>query len=351
MKKPLYFLALFPAIAAIADTNQVPNKDTSCLTFTADGSFTYWYAKEDGLNVAESAFLTGPGAVIAPPNGTVFKQEFGYKPGFKVSLGMESVKRWDLRAEYTYFRGNTTASKAAPTNITSVPGIGVWNVDDWFLQSTPLGGSLSGTYLSSTWKLGMDLGDLTLSRPYDKDRNFAFAPFGGLRTVWLRQRMDVSLTQAASSLGAGALLLPQPLQSLNNSNAWGIGPRVGTAGKYGLPMGLRLDGLFGASLLYTKFTTITHSEGRAATFVDYSVATNMNDYNCVRPVLDVNLGLGWNTKWCDSYSFDISARYEFLYFWGQNMMRSMLDQFWGGTASGDLDLYFQGLTITAGFSF
>ena len=350
MKKQLCFLALIPGLIAVAESNTTPVPGP--FKYSVDASFTYWYAKEDGLNVAESAILVPLGRTLAPPNATVFKQDSGYKPGFKVGIGMESSNHWDLHAEYTYFRGSTTTSKAAPSNTSDLTAIGIWNLDDWFLQTTPFTEqSIAATHLSSTWKLGMDLGDLTVSRPYMKDRGFCFSPFGGLRTVWFRQHMNINATQAAGSIGGSGFLLPQPLQSRNSSNAWALGPRIGTEGKYGLPMGFRLDGLVAASLLYTQFTSVKHYEGRAATFMRYPLQTSMNNYNCVRPVIDVNLGLGWGMKFCQKYEVDLAASYDFSYFWGQNMMRSMMDEFWGGTASGNLDLYFQGLTITAGFKF
>ncbi len=77
----------------------------------------------------------------------------------------------------------------------------------------------------------------------------------------------------------------------------------------------------------------------------------MSDYNTVRPVLDANLGIGWGMDFHGKYRLNLIASYDFSYFWGQNMMRNMMDEFSYGSASGDNDLYFQGLAITAGFHF
>lgn len=348
MKKYFGLLALLPSMSVFADSTPPPTKT---LQFSADASFTYWQAKEDGLTVAAGSILKPTGEAVYPPDISVFKQSFDFKPGFKVGLGVAYNNEWDLQAEYTYFRGTTTTSKDAPSNTSSIAGTGTWYVEDWFLQSLPLfGQSLSGTHISSSWKLAMDLGDLTFSRAYGNDKGFGFSPFGGIRTFWIRQNMDISLTQAAGAIGASNLLPPQPLQSLNSSHVWAIGPRIGTEAKYGLPMGFRLETLFAASLLYTQFTSVKHSEGKAATFVSFPLESNM-DYNCVRPVVDLNLGFGWGMKLYQKYLIDFAASYDFSYFWGQNMMRTLLDQLWDGSGSGDNDLYFQGLTITASFSF
>lgn len=350
MKKN-YLLALLPSITTIAAPMETPvPPPANPIDYFIDGAFTYWYAKEDGLNIGESALL-GPGAnIFFPPNSaTVLQQSFSYKPGFKVGIGASSCD-WKAKAEYTYYRSKTTVSKNAPENTSSLNGIGVWNVDDWFLQSI-LDHSVTGTHISSTWHLGMDLGDLILSRPFIKKEHLSFSPFGGLRTVWLRQQMNISLIQSAASLGSSVYLPAQPIHSYNSSHAWGIGPRVGAEGRFTLYKGLRLEGLFAASLLYTQFTSVKHSEDKGSTLMDYNVQTLMNHYNCVRPVLDANLGIGWGMCFYENYSIDLSASYDFSYFFGQNMMRTMLDEFWDGVGSGNNDLYFQGITISAGFSF
>ena len=344
-----------PTLAVSADSSYLfekPPMEKERFHYSFDASFTYWYAKEDGLNLAESALLFPTGETVTPPKGAVLKQSFAYTPGFKVGLGMEFPTLWDLHAEYTYFRNTTMTCRASPENTTDLTATGIWNVDDWYLQVTPITyQSLSGTYLSSKWRLSMDLGDLTMGFPYKKGRGLAFSPFGGLRTVWIRQHMNLKLKQAGDSVGGSDLLPPQPLTSRNSSNAWGVGPRLGIKGKYGLPLGIRLNGLLAASLLYTRYTSVKHFEQKAATYLDFGLEADMNNYSCVRPVLDLSLGIGWDTKIYDRYNIALAASYDFSYFWSQNMMKTMLDEFFGGSSSGGLDLYFQGPTFTASFNF
>jgi hypothetical protein len=360
MHKKLFILAATttistfaaPATPSSSTTKNSPTPESS-IDFFANASFTYWYAKEDGLNVADTATISRLGAVNLPSQSEVFKQSFGYKPGFKVGLGMESKDSWSVGGNYTYYRSTNTTSKSSPSSIGGVSP-GVWSLDNWFLQKlpTPAAPNLTATNISSKWKLGMDLGDLSVQKPFALAKTLECSPFAGLRTVWFRQTMNVSITQAAASFGSGTgILPPQPLVSYNNSNAWGIGPRFGTEMRCKLPAGFRLGGLIGASLLYEKFTTVKHSEGQAATIVTLpSFAVSM-DYNCIRPVAEMGLGFGWGTSFYDKYNIDLAASYDFSYYWGQNMMRQMLDESISGVATGDKDLYFQGLTITAAFKF
>jgi hypothetical protein len=60
------------------------------------------------------------------------------------------------------------------------------------------------------------------------------------------------------------------------------------------------------------------------------------------------LGFSWGSHFGDKkYYFDLSAHYEFAFFWQQNMMRKLGDQIISGTGGAPGDLYLQGLAITA----
>lgn len=194
------------------------------------------------------------------------------------------------------------------------------------------------------------MADLLLSRPLSKNRGFAIAPFGGLRTVWIRQEMNLELTVAAASFGGSSFLGPQPVSSQTQSHAWGLSPCLGVDGRYNLPLGLSLDGHIGAALFFTRFTNVNHTEQAAAAF--YATPTPLHmSYDCVRPELDLKLGFGWERKIRDKQYLSLMASYDFAYFWGQNIMRSLLDEYVVGVSSGGLDLYFMGLTLKAGYHF
>ncbi len=228
---------------------------------------------------------------------------------------------------------------------------GVWNVDSWYLQKTFYSNqSLTGTTLSSTWKILLNMGDLLLSRPLSNDAGFVYVPLAGLKALWIQQHMNLKLTQAGASFGGNSFLLPQPLASNNKSYSWGIGPRLGVDGRYNLPKGFNLNGLIGATLLFNKFTEIKHIEGTASTFYEQPSPIKIS-YNSVRPEFDLNLGFGWGMDISSKQRVDLVLSYDFLYFWGQNMMRYVTDEFFAGISSGSLDLYFQGITFKASYGF
>ena len=71
------------------------------------------------------------------------------------------------------------------------------------------------------------MGDFLLSYPINKEAGFVIAFFGGLRTIWIRQQMNLKLNVAVTSFGGSSFLGPQPVASKNRSHAWGIGPLLG----------------------------------------------------------------------------------------------------------------------------
>lgn len=319
----------------------------SDLSYWFDASFTYWYAKEDGLNAAESGQVDGSGTTLFASSPAVFQQEFGYKPGFMVGMGLTFARDWQVYGEYTYYRGKTSVGRDAPAGAS---GTGVWSLDSWYLQETFFSQqSLTGTRLSSAWHLALDMGDLLLSRPIGKNEGFAFAAFGGLRTVWIRQQMNLNLDVAAASFGGSGFLGPQPVSSKNQSHSWSLGPRIGVDGAYNLPLQFHLDGTIGASLLFTGFD-VKHREEAAANFYQAPAPLHMS-YNSVRPELDLSLGFGWRRDFCAKQNLNLEISYDFTYFWGQNMMRSFMDEYVAGTSAGGLDLYFQGVALKAAYTF
>lgn len=337
----------YPAAAAIDVRGSLP------VQFFAEASFTYWMAQEGGLGIAESAVVTPLGRTVNSVDSKTFQQSSAYVPGFEVGIGLVAVEQWVLEAKYTWFRSKISTNKNAPENTTQ-SGQSIWNVDDWFLQTTAITGqSLSGTQLTSHWHLGMDLGDLTLSRPCYFTKNAIFSPFAGVRTVWIRQQMNLDLMQSPSSVGGTGNLGTQPLYSTTSSHSWGLGPRLGFDASFLLGKGFRFEGNVAASLLYTRFSAINHYEQRQSLLIPQeSFQASMGDFGCARPVAEAGMGIGWGTYCFNNlYHIDFTAEYEFYYFWGQNVMRQMLDQHWSGTSSQAADLSFQGLTFRARFDF
>jgi len=348
-----------PAYNAHAVTNVNPKEWSPRLPSIAafaDMSFIYWYAGEEGLTLASNGVYNSGTIYFAESTKTII-QSSDYKPGFMLGAGIVGYGDWQIKAEYTWYRGTNgtdsgTLSGTVPTAGITTPssGTAVWVVNDWFLQGTP-SQALSGSQVSSSWHVSMDLIDLMASRPFYQSRHLIVSPSGGLRSALIRQSMTVNLTESPTLFSSS--VSSQPIQSRNHSNSWSVGPRGGCVSQCLLPKGLRIEGSFGLSLLYTRYTSIRHSEDAAATtFNAGPYITNYPAYNCLRPELDAGLGIGWGMYLGNQdYHLDFSMDYDFMIFWSHNMLRRFLDDTLTGTSPGSSDLYFHGLTITGRFDF
>jgi hypothetical protein len=321
-----------------------------------DFSFTYWFAGEEGLAIAETGVLNSSTAYFPEKISTLF-QESDYKPGFKVGLGTTIDHETVVRLDYTWYRGkNITHSEVAsgtiPTAGTSavLSGTKVWIINDWFLQGTPIGQALAASQVSSSWKIGLDLIDAVAGRPMYLARSLSINPFAGLRSAFIRQSMHVQMTESASLFSTNTPT--NPITSHTHSHSWSIGPRAGVDAQYLLPYGLRFEGSLAGSLLYTRYK-VKHNEDRASLgFNNASLQVSYSGYSALRPAAEFGLGMGWGMYFYNQdYHIDFSADYDFMIFWAQNMMRKLLDDSLGGTGSASSDLYLHGLTFTSRFDF
>jgi len=280
-------------------------------------SFIYWHASQDAMDLATPA--------VSDFN-KVLVQNFEYKPGFKVGLGMDfDHDNWVAFMEYTWFhQTSNTSGNTAPNGST-------YDMSSWFATE-----SVDPTSVSSKWKTNLDILDASLSRPYYQGRKLTILPFGGLRGAWIRQNLNV-----AGKTGTATTI------SHNHSQSWSVGPRGGMQAHWMLGCGFRFEGDVSGSLLYTRYTKVTHYEDGVA-----NSAVTTNDYNTLRPMADMGVGLGWGSYFDrQNYHFDLLATYDFNVMWGQNMMRQLANVINIGSADQPGNLYLHGLTVTARFDF
>jgi hypothetical protein len=329
----------------------------------ADASFTYWYAAQDGMTLATSADLVTVTSGSEDESSIIFNlgsvplvQSFEFTPGFKVGIGC-GIGESEVRADYTWFRQKTSVNSNAPRNKTGGGTLlPVWLVTDWFAQGIGQFNELvSGTNVSSSWHLGIDQIDLTGGRPYYLSRNMTVSPYGGVRAMWIRQSLQVAAMVPAAAVFTtvqATVLSPEPIYSRNHSNSWGVGPVFGASGHCLLGDGFRLEGNGGFSLLFTQYTTLSHSEDAAVQGIVPPVfSIRQENYNTVRPMANLGLGLGWGSYLQNrNYHLDFSADYEFSALWNQNMMRTLIEE-WSLGNQVTNDLFLQGLTVTGRFDF
>ena len=298
--------------------------------FFATASFIYWHADQESMDLAFPYDVTG-----FPHHDEILVQKFEYKPGFKVGLGMDfDHDNWVGFVEYTWFHQETSLGTA------DAPAGRSWAMTSWynnFLDHI--------STVKSEWKANLEILDATLSRPYYQGRKLTILPFAGLRGAWIRQNLRIEATSTEQGMTVN------PIVSHNRSQSWAVGPRAGLQAHWLLGWGFRMEGDVSGSLLYTRYTKVSHIEdaGTGSSLGSLSY----HDYNTLRPMADMGIGFGWGSYFDrQNYHFDLLATYDFNVMWGQNMMRQVTNIVNGHlTSSAAGDLHLQGLTVTARFDF
>lgn len=334
------------------------NVQKKCLPdLFVDLSFLYYYASQEGMNLATSGELYNavsgtPWLNIETANGTLLSQDFAYKPAFQIGLGA-NFSEWTLEALYTWIRQTTTTYSLAPTPSPAISGIGSWVVNSWVEQFTSTGRVNSGPYLTSTWELGMDIVDLVAGRPYYQGINLTLSPSFGLRAAWIREHLNLDLS-VSSLVTVLANAGNNIIYSTTSSNSWGIGPIASVQTSCLMGRGFRLETNVQLASLYTTYTTLKHSENIVSTSpYTGELAVEQNDtLHFLRPELCMSLGLGWGAYFCNQkYHLDLFLGYDFNLFWGQNMLRAFMDEIVTGIGAAPGNLTLQGLNIRMRFNF
>jgi hypothetical protein len=300
--------------------------------FDVFGSFIYWHASQDYMDIAYVVAVPTASATTAVP-ATVAFQNVNYEPGFKIGFGFNTnYDGWVFRGEYTWLH-QTVTTPAITAPVLPSGAAGTWSAPSWFTLAN------TGAAVSSSWKMHLDMVDAVFERPFYEGMMLTVTPYGGLRGLWVRQNFNIDFLNAAGVVTS---------YCNNHSGNWSVGPTTGVGGHWLLGSGFRFEGNAGASILYTQFTKITHTEQDSGLL---SLKSGMTDLNVLRPIGQLAVGLGWGSYFCNNgFYLDISADYEFLYLWEQNVIRE-----WAGLIQGNAnavaDLQLHGLTATVRFDF
>lgn len=338
--------------------------------FFLTGSFLYWLAEQEGMEIAvpTSASLSlTPGSEtisLSSTNGASYiRSDFEFSQGYKAGLGFSCDQEdyWIGALEYTWMHQNVrtpTISEDVVTISRASASAKFLGLTSWFVGNRGIFPLMPALQVGAKWKMHMDLGDAYLGRPYYQGRYVTMTPFAGVRGVWLRQNFRVQSTLPTIP---GLFSSVNPVVSHNYSHSWAVGPRLGLQGRWLLGWGFRVEGDAAGALLFTRYTKVSHRESEVSftptagvTFIN-SHHFSFKDYNTVRPMTNAGIGFGWGgyLGWCrdPSVFLDISANYDFLQFWGQNMMEKLVNDYISGIDTPASDLHLQGVTATVRIDF
>ena len=300
--------------------------------FFAFGSFTYTQPMQDNM---EYAVISNTTSTILGLDWEYQKTDMGFKPGFKVGLGMNFDRDdWDSLIQYTWFRGSqTTSSSVDPAGSEGL--VPLWSTPsavDFFTSG------------SIKWRLNMDLLDYELGRWGYYGRQAIIRPFVGARAAWIRQKADTSY---ADSVNSDSLIQNE------STNSWAIGPRAGFQTNWMIGEGFRFYGNGAGDILFTRYTKLKSSiETIVAGVLTSFGSTVEKNLNTLRAHLECELGFGWGTYLdCNKWHIDLALGYGFQVFFDQNMFRHFEE---AGAIHSTVDngnLYMQGLNASIRLDF
>jgi len=271
---------------------------------------------------------------------------------------------WILFGEYTRLHFKESTSYEISSSSEHDLFFSFWQIP---IRHFPVIESLGSFKVSSKWYLKIDIGDLILGRPYYVGTNLTFNPYVGVRAYRIDQKYNF-LTREEEEMEATNYFYIN--ENKNKSDSWGLGTKFGIDTNWILGAGFRLFGDMSLSICYQHFKLYQnlwyYQYEPGESDVSNAFGSVSKEKDKVLPNVNTVLGFGWGTYFDNcNWHFDLTASYDFNYFWQQNMMQWLNQACWtsynvvSGTGSylvymntaAAKDLILHGLTITARLDF
>jgi hypothetical protein len=180
---------------------------------------------------------------------------------------------------------------------------------------------------------------MDLGRWYYLGTQLTVRPSIGARVAWIYQKRGAQYTNV---LNPGNFAI----NSQENSNSSGIGPRFALDTNWMIGSGFRFFGNSEFDVLFTRYYRDSHGtvNNPGTVLILYKKSSDVRE---LRTHLDLEWGMGWGTYLCcHKWHFDLAASYGFQVFWHQNMNFADITK-----VTNHGNLYIHGLTLTAKLDF
>lgn len=299
--------------------------DTSCsynAIVTAD--FIYW-APDKQLN----SYAIEQSVVGTTAQSHVITHQFGYRPGFKVGVGM-GLPCFDnivLNAEYLWFSHTTTSGHTASPGSFITPLNGI-------IPNPPPPQSVSSR-VTSKWHLGLQMAELTIGRPFYIGQRLILSPSLGLKAMWVNQSQSVDFNLIAGGLGT----------ERNTMRAWAIGPYLNINAKGLLGGGFYICVKAGMLNLYERITQ-NNFKADFPTLIPFQRDAFLDSKKpYIFPTfMETGIGFGWGNYFCENrYHVDVALTYDYF------IALMLMHVVFGGNLL--KDFYLHGLTVKGQLDF
>ncbi|MGL5627001.1 MAG: Lpg1974 family pore-forming outer membrane protein [Candidatus Rhabdochlamydia sp.] len=292
--------------------------------FQVSADALLWQLQEDGLTYAVEATPSGLEA-----HSVKQKYNWGFRIGLDWTLPHDN---WDIAATWTHLISNRHGSHTTDGSNILIKAQGY---GDGPLSSTDV--DFIFTTGSSKYHNRLEQISLNLGREFFISRWVTLRPFFGLRADWLRQRLRTSYSGIPETT-----LISQITQQKNKW--WGIGIESGLNTQLNFCGGFSLYGNVATAIEYGLQKLSLNESG----IVDASFGRS---YHICRPILDLQLGLGWDSYFCeDRFHLGLKLGWENHVYFDQSRFLSYNTVNYSDNTSGG-SLTYQGWTLHACFDF
>jgi len=249
------------------------------------GEFLYWAVTR--IPVIEATTFEG-----TPPGSTQLElsQKLGFRPGFRVGIGMvaHNFDDWMFNLDYTRFHQTykQTFSRNLPITLAStlIP-----------IDTAPIYSSIRNKS-----HFGYDLIGANIQRPNYLGQRVILSPFLGLKWMSKKLVLDQDLIQSGTGL-VDVAHAPYKCQA--------IGVAAGFDGAWLLCWGLRMIGKADVSLLYLYQRRLS----QVITFANGAISTEGGKLKTLGILGKGGMGLGWGQYLCcNRYHVDLAATFDFM---------------------------------------
>lgn len=289
-----------------------------------------WQLFEDGLSYAVETTSTG---LPIGAEGIKNKYNWGFRIGLDYTLPHDN---WDVDLSWMHLISSRNGSSIA-TSVGDTPNVLV--KAQGFANTATVG----YTAASSRYHNRLDQIDLNLGREFFISKWVTLRPFFGLRADWLHQRLRTSYASSPAAITKGGTL-PTNQSTHQRNKWWGIGIESGLNTQWSFCGGFSIYGNVATAIEYgLQKLQLSESGGVDASF--------NRSYHICRPILDLQLGLGWDYNFCeDGFHFGLKLGWENHVYFDQSRFLSYNTVNYSDNTSGG-SLTYQGWTLHAGFDF
>lgn len=304
--------------------------------------FLYWQVHQEGLDFARGGYQHGTNTASLD-QGKIYSPECEWQPGFRIGAMIDlGCCDWDFYAQYTWLN---------PDRKEHFFGVGDTNVEPYILSNIQdLIADINLQSVTAKYDLSFNVLDFGLGRTFNCNECFLFRPHFGFKATWQEHKYSVVYGYGDSPVTPVNTFV----NSIHNKTRFdGIGLRAGFDAAWKFSPCFSIVGNFALSSVWSDLE-ITRIDGRTTTVVSLNqtspeiIITNQKHDTCaIVPVLELFLGIRWDSTVCDCYDMFVKVGWENQVWFDTNrFIRELFD-----SPGNHGNLTFQGLTVGAGMGF